>query len=59
MFLCKSTSYSYFYPTTYFCSCKLIPWQGDPYINLQDDSAKAKPYQVRQILAALDKLKTL
>ena len=35
------------------------PWQGDPRINLQDDSGKAKPYQVRQVLAALDKLKTL
>ena len=35
------------------------PWQGDPRINLQDDSGKAKPYQVRQVLAALDKLKAL
>lgn len=35
------------------------PRQGDPRISLQDDSGKAKPYQVRQVLAALDKLKTL
>ena len=35
------------------------PQQGDPRINLQDDSGKAKPYQVRQVLAALDKLKAL
>lgn len=36
-----------------------IPWQGDPRINLQDDSGKAKPDQVKQVLADLDKLKTL
>ena len=35
------------------------PWQGDPRINLQDDGGKAKPYQVKQVLAALDKLKAL
>ena len=35
------------------------PWQGDPRINLQDDGGKAKPYQVKQVLAALDKLNVL
>ena len=35
------------------------PWQGDTRINLQDDGGKAKPYQVKQVLAALDKLKAL
>ena len=35
------------------------PWQGDPRINIQDDSGKAKPYQVKQVLAALDKLNSL
>ncbi len=34
------------------------PWAGDPRINLQKDGSKAKPYQVRQVLAALKKLKT-
>lgn len=35
------------------------PWQGDPRINLQNDSGKAKPYQVKQVLLAIDKLKNL
>jgi hypothetical protein len=33
------------------------PWAGDPRINLQDDGGKAKPYQVRQVVQALNKLK--
>lgn len=32
------------------------PWQGDPRINIQDDKGKAKAYQVRQVLKAIDKL---
>lgn len=32
------------------------PWQGDPRINIQDDNGKAKAYQVRQILQAIEKL---
>lgn len=36
------------------------PWQGDPRINLQKGKGKnAKPYQVRQVLNALRKLKEL
>lgn len=35
------------------------PWSGDPRINLQDKGGMAKPYKVRQILLALDRLKTL
>lgn len=33
------------------------PWLGDPRVNIQSDKGKAKAYQVRQVLAALDKLK--
>jgi len=33
------------------------PWPGDPRINIQDFHGEAKPYQVRQVLAAVDKLK--
>ena len=33
------------------------PWQGDPRINIQEKQGKAKAYQVRQVLAAIDKLK--
>jgi len=32
------------------------PWQADPRINLQSDKSRAKAYQVRQILLAIDKL---
>lgn len=31
------------------------PWPGDPRVNIQDDHGAAKAYQVRQILAAIDK----
>lgn len=32
-----------------------MPWPGDPRVNIQDDRGKAKAYQVRQALAAIDK----
>ncbi|HBT94882.1 MAG TPA: toxin HicA [Coriobacteriia bacterium] len=32
------------------------PWIGDPRINIQDCDGRAKPYQVRQVLRAIDKL---
>lgn len=32
------------------------PWQGDPRINIQNDNGKAKAYQVRQVLKAIDRL---
>ncbi|MEM9567019.1 MAG: toxin HicA [Cyanobacteria bacterium P01_E01_bin.34] len=32
------------------------PWQGDPRVNTQSKKGKAKPYQVRQVLLAIDKL---
>lgn len=35
------------------------PWCGDPRINLQNDKGKAKAYQVRQVLLAIDKLKEI
>ena len=33
------------------------PWPGDPRLNLQRDGKDAKPYQVRQVRAALERLK--
>lgn len=33
-----------------------MPWPGDPRVNLQNDKGKAKAYQVRQVLLAIDKL---
>ena len=35
------------------------PWAGDPRINIQDDKGKAKPYQVRQVLLAIQKLEDM
>ncbi|KAA9155559.1 toxin HicA [Amycolatopsis acidicola] len=34
-----------------------MPWQGDPRVNIQEGkNGKAKEYQVRQVLRAVDKL---
>ena len=33
------------------------PWPGDPRVNIQNARGKAKPYQVRQVLAAIEQLK--
>ena len=32
------------------------PWPGDPRVNIQDDKGKAKAYQVRQVLKAVERL---
>ncbi len=32
------------------------PWPGDPRINIQSKKGRAKPYQVKQVLKALEKL---
>ena len=34
-----------------------MPWLGDPRVNIQNDKGKAKAYQVRQVMAAIDRLK--
>ena len=34
-----------------------MPWPGDPRVNIQNDQGRAKIYQVRQVLLAIDKLK--
>jgi hypothetical protein len=31
------------------------PWPGDPRVNIQNSKGKAKAYQVRQVLKAIDK----
>jgi hypothetical protein len=33
-----------------------MPWAGDPRINIQKQGKRAKTYQVKQVLAAIDKL---
>ncbi len=32
------------------------PWQGDPWVNIQDKGGYAKSYQVKQVLSAIDRL---
>ena len=32
------------------------PWPGDPRANVQNAKVKAKPYQVRQVIKAIEKL---
>ena len=33
------------------------PWPGDPRVNIQNAKGKAKPYQVRQVLQAIEKIR--
>ncbi len=33
------------------------PWSGDPRINIQNSKGKAKIYQVKQVLLAIEKLR--
>ncbi len=35
------------------------PWVGDPRINIQQKNGKAKPYQVKQVLEAIEKLEEM
>ncbi|PZQ27217.1 MAG: toxin HicA [Corynebacterium propinquum] len=35
------------------------PWPGNPRVNIQNANGKAKPYQVIQVLEAIEKLNTL
>ncbi len=32
------------------------PWAGDPRVNVQNDKGKAKAYQVKQVLRAIEQL---
>jgi hypothetical protein len=32
------------------------PWPGNPRVNIQNDKGKAKPYQVRQVLLAIERI---
>nr|WP_083317126.1 toxin HicA [Corynebacterium sp. HMSC071B10] len=32
------------------------PWPGDPRVNIQNAKGQAKPYQVSQVLQAIDRL---
>ena len=32
------------------------PWQGKPFVNIQRDGKMAKPYQVREIKKAIERM---
>ena len=56
--LCKECENHFGKPRNKGSSHKIYktPWQGDPRINIQNNKRKAKTYQVKQVLLALDKL---
>ena len=33
-----------------------MPWPGGPRVNIQNKKGKAKPYQVKQVLLAVEKI---
>lgn len=35
------------------------PWPGDPRINIQESKGEAKPYQVKQVIRALEQLQRM
>ncbi|GAK58036.1 hypothetical protein U27_05009 [Candidatus Vecturithrix granuli] len=34
------------------------PWNGDPRVNIQNSKGKAKAYQVKQVIRAIERLET-
>ena len=34
----------------------MIPWTGDPRVNIQNSKGRAKAYQVKQVLKEIDRL---
>ena len=56
--MCKACDF-YFGKPRQVGSCHRIyktPWQGDPRVNIQNDHGKAKAYQVKQVLLAIERL---
>jgi len=56
--LCKLCDYYFGEPRQTSSSHRIYktPWQGDPRINIQNFKGKAKAYQVKQLLLAIQKL---
>ena len=56
--LCKVCDYYFGKPRQSGSSHRVYktPWQGDPRVNIQNEQGKAKAYQVRQVLKAIDRL---
>lgn len=58
--LCKVCDYYFGKPRISGSSHRVYktPWPGDPRVNIQNAKGKAKPYQVRQVLLAIEKLES-
>ncbi len=56
--LCKVCEYYFGTPRQRGTSHRVYktPWIGDPRVNIQSFKGKAKPYQVRQVLAAIARI---
>jgi len=56
--LCKLCDHYFGSPRQSGSSHKIYgtPWSGDPRINIQNCRGKAKAYQVKQVLVAIEKL---
>ena len=55
--ICKICDYYFGQPRRKCSHCVYkTPWAGNPRINIQDDNGKAKAYQVKQVIKAIEKL---
>jgi hypothetical protein len=56
--LCKVCEYYFGNPPETGSSHRVYktPWQGDPRVNIQNNKGKAKAYQVKQVLRAIERL---
>jgi hypothetical protein len=56
--LCKVCDFYFGEPRQSSSSHRIYktPWQGDPRVNIQNDGGKAKAYQVRQVLKAIERM---
>jgi hypothetical protein len=54
---CKVADHFFGEPTQKGTSHRVwkMPWVGNPRVNMQDDKGKAKAYQVRQLLEAVER----
>ena len=56
--LCKACDFYFGKPWQVGSSHRIYKtsWQGDPRVNIQNDHGKAKAYQVKQVLLAIERL---
>jgi len=56
--LCKICEHYFGHPRQSGSSHRIYktPWQGDPRVNIQNHKGKAKIYQVKQVVKAIERL---